>query len=336
MCVIVDGVIFGLFGMYVDFGCCFGSEGQFGVCVNQLISGGDIVVDDECCCSNVIVVLLDWCGDILCLFGDFLYQWQWIDNGCLIVLVSGSLLFVVLFVMYNYVQLWSFSEFEDMVGIVCVEYDFLFVWMVYVLVGVCYMNEYGDYYMLIYLLFGMIGLCLSVLYKEDVQLVEVGVCGCFMIGFVLYFVIVGVLFICIDSQFVYMMLNVFLMMFYDLVLVVLLFIVYVGGDMNDLGMVMKIWLCSIVVFDMFGFFDDCVLFMFGVWCQLILVDNFDYMGVVISIYSNVIMMLVFGFVVKLWCNVLIFVNCSEVFVQGEIVFNIVCNVGQVLLLYWLK
>ncbi|RAD76622.1 TonB-dependent siderophore receptor, partial [Burkholderia multivorans] len=68
--VTVDGSVSGSIGTHVDVGRRFGSDGQFGIRVNQSIGGGDTAVDDERRRNNVTAVSLDWRGDKLRVSGD--------------------------------------------------------------------------------------------------------------------------------------------------------------------------------------------------------------------------------------------------------------------------
>lgn len=161
----VDGSVSGSIGTHVDVGRRFGSDGQFGIRVNQSISGGDTAVDDERRRNNVTAVSLDWRGDKLRVSGDFLYQRQRIDGGRPTVLVGGNQLPAVPSATHNYAQPWSFSELEDTVGIVRAEYDFLPAWTAYVAAGARHTNEHGDYYTPTYTSTGTTGSRLSVPYK---------------------------------------------------------------------------------------------------------------------------------------------------------------------------
>ncbi|SAL45366.1 TonB-denpendent receptor [Caballeronia terrestris] len=61
-------------GAHLDAGRRFGSDGQFGIRVNTALRGGETSIDDEHRQSGVTAVSLDWRGDKLRLYGDFLYQ----------------------------------------------------------------------------------------------------------------------------------------------------------------------------------------------------------------------------------------------------------------------
>ncbi|MBN3794276.1 TonB-dependent siderophore receptor [Burkholderia sp. Ac-20392] len=326
--VTVDGSVSGSIGTHVDVGRRFGSEGQFGVRVNQSIGGGDTAVSDERHRNNVTAVSLDWRGDKLRLYGDFLYQRERIDNGRPVVLVSGSQVPAVPSATHNYAQPWSFSELEDTVGIVRAEYDFLPAWTAYVSAGARHTNEHGDYYTPTYSSSGTTGSRLSVPHKEDAQSAEAGVRGRFTTGPVSHFVTAGASFIRIDSQSAYTMSSAFPTTLYDPAPVTFPPTAYAGGDMSDPGTVTKTWLRSVAVSDTLGFLGDRVLFTIGARRQSISVDNFDYTGAVSSTYSDAITTPVFGLVVKPWQNVSIYANRSEALAQGEIAPNTARNAGQ--------
>ncbi|MFJ1211979.1 TonB-dependent receptor [Burkholderia pyrrocinia] len=328
--VTVDGAASGSFGTHVDIGRRFGSEGQFGVRVNQSIRGGDTAVDDERRRSNVTAVSLDWRGDKLRLYGDFLYQRQRIDNGRPVVLISGNQLPAVPSATHNFAQPWSFSELEDTVGIVRAEYDFLPAWTAYVSAGARHTNEYGDYYTPTYSSSGTTGSRLSVPHKEDAQSTEAGVRGRFTTGPVSHFVTAGASFIRIDSQSAYTMSNAFPTTLYDPSPVAFPSTAYAGGNMDDPGTVTKTWLRSFAVSDTLGFLDDRVLFTIGARRQSISVDDFSYTGAVMATYSDAITTPVFGLVMKPWRNVSIFANRSEALAQGETAPSTARNAGQAL------
>ncbi|WP_193098735.1 TonB-dependent receptor [Burkholderia sp. Z1] len=328
--VTVDGEVSGSFGTHVDIGRRFGSEGQFGVRVNQSIRGGDTAVDDERRRSNVTAVSLDWRGDKLRLYGDFLYQRQRIDNGRPIVLISGNQLPAVPSATHNYAQPWSFSELEDTVGIVRAEYDFLPAWTAYVSAGARHTNEHGDYYTPTYSSSGTTGSRLSVPHKEDAQSTEAGVRGRFTTGPVSHFVTAGASFIRIDSQSAYTMSNAFPTTLYDPAPVAFPPTAFAGGNMDDPGTVTRTWLRSFAVSDTLGFLDDRVLFTIGARRQSISVDDFSYTGAATATYSDAITTPVFGLVVKPWRNVSIFANRSEALAQGETAPSTARNAGQAL------
>ncbi|WP_175838472.1 TonB-dependent receptor [Burkholderia anthina] len=326
--VTVDGSVSGSLGTHVDVGRRFGSEGQFGVRVNQSIGGGDTAVDGERRRNNVTAVSLDWRGDKLRVSGDFLYQRQRIDGGRSVVLVNGNQLPGVPSATHNYAQPWSYSELEDTVGIVRAEYDFLPAWTAYVAAGVRHTNEHGDYDTPTYSSSGTTGSRLSVPHKEDAQSTEAGVRGRFTTGPVSHFVTLGASFIRIDSQSAYTMSSTFPTTLYDPSPVAFPSTAYAGGDMGDPGTVMKTWLRSVAVSDTLGLLDDRVLFTIGARRQSISVDNFDYTGAVSSTYSDAITTPVFGLVLKPWQNVSIFANRSEALAQGEIAPSTARNAGQ--------
>ena len=110
---------------HVDVGRRFGSEGQFGIRVNQSVGDGDTSVDDEHRRNNLTAVSLDYRGDKFRLYGDVLYQRERVDQGRNVVYVTGDQVPTVPSATANYAQSWSYSDLEDTVGIVRGEYDFL-------------------------------------------------------------------------------------------------------------------------------------------------------------------------------------------------------------------
>jgi iron complex outermembrane recepter protein len=123
--VTVEGSASGELGTHVDVGRRFGSEGQFGIRVNSMVRDGETSVDDEHKRSTATSVSLDYRGDKLRLYGDFLYQRERVDAGRPTVNLTGTDIIIptVPSATHNYAQPWSFTALEDTVGIARAEYD---------------------------------------------------------------------------------------------------------------------------------------------------------------------------------------------------------------------
>ncbi|HEY4296837.1 MAG TPA: TonB-dependent receptor plug domain-containing protein, partial [Paraburkholderia sp.] len=143
--VTVDASGSGELGTHVDVGRRFGSEDQFGIRVNSAIRGGETSIDDEFRHNTSTAVALDYRGDKVRLYGDFLYQRRNIDQGRSTVSVTGTEVPVVPPATHNFAQPWTQSTLEDTVGIVRAEYDFLPAWTAYVSGGVHHAHEDGTY-----------------------------------------------------------------------------------------------------------------------------------------------------------------------------------------------
>lgn len=331
--VTVDGSASGSIGAHVDVGRRFGSEGQFGVRVNQANGSGDTAIDGEHRRDNVTAVSLDWRGDKLRLYGDFLYQRQRIDDGRPVVLVGGGGVPAVPSATHNYAQPWSFSDLEDTVGIVRADYDFLPAWTAYVAAGTRHTDEHGDYYTPTWSPSGTTGSRLTVPHKEDAVSTEAGVRGRFATGPITHFVTAGASFVRVDSQSAYTMSGAFPTTLYNPAPVSYPPTLYSGGDLSDPGTTAKTWLRSLAVSDTLGWLDDRVLFTIGARRQSISVDNYDYTGAVSQTYSDAVTTPVFGLVVKPWRNVSIFANRSEALTQGDTAPDTAKNSGQSLAPY---
>src|SRR5471032_3336834 len=88
--VTVEGSGSGELGTHVDVGRRFGSDGQFGIRVNSMVRDGETSVDDEHKRSTATSVSLDYRGDKLRLYGDFLYQRERVNDGRPTVNLTGT------------------------------------------------------------------------------------------------------------------------------------------------------------------------------------------------------------------------------------------------------
>jgi iron complex outermembrane recepter protein len=141
----VEGSGSGQLGTHVDVGRRFGSEGQFGIRVNSAILGGQTSIDDEFRHNTATAVSLDYRGDKVRLYGDFLYQRRNIDQGRSTVSVTGNEVPGVPSATHNFAQPWTQSTLEDTVGIARAEYDFAPAWTAYVSGGIHHSHEDGTY-----------------------------------------------------------------------------------------------------------------------------------------------------------------------------------------------
>ncbi|MGH8780082.1 TonB-dependent receptor [Paraburkholderia sp.] len=325
----------GQLGARVDIGRRFGSEGQFGIRVNQANRDGETSIDGERRRNNTTAVALDWRGDKLRLYGDFLYQRQRVDDGRPVVYVTGSQIPAVPSATHNYAQTWSFSDLEDTVGIVRAEYDFLPAWTAYVAGGTRHTSEHGDYASPTYN--GAAGTTtlsrLGVPHKEDAVSAEAGVRGHFATGPVTHRVTAGASITRIDSQSAYTLSGTVATDLYNTPNLPRPADRYVGGDLGDPGTVSLTLMRSVAVSDTLGFLHDRVLFTVGARHQSIHQNGFSYTGVQNANYDDSITTPLFGLVVKASENLALFANRTEALAKGEQAPTTAINVGQTLAPY---
>ncbi|WP_244816402.1 TonB-dependent siderophore receptor [Caballeronia sp. Lep1P3] len=326
--VTLEGTASGEIGAHVDVGRRFGSEGQFGIRVNQANHDGETSIDGEHRRDNTTAVSLDWRGDKLRLYGDFLYQRERVNGGRPTVNVSGDFIPATPSATYNYAQTWSFSSIEDTVGILRAEYDFLPGWTAYVTGGVRHTNEHGEYSSPTVGNAGTTGSRLGVPHQEDGSSAEAGVRGHFNTGPVSHFVTAGASIVRIDSQSAYTLSGSFPTSLYATPQVPYPATTFSGGNLGDPQTTALNLLRSASVSDTLGFLNDRVLFTVGARYQELHADTFDYTGQPTRTYNDSITTPLFGLVVKPWQNVAFFANRSEALTIGDSAPNTAVNFGE--------
>lgn len=328
--VTVDTSGSGELGAHVDVGRRFGSEGQFGIRVNQAVRDGETSVDREHSNSNTTAVALDWRGDKVRVSADFLYQKEHIGSGRALYNFSGNVLPQPPAATSNYAQSWSYTTLEDNVGIVRAEYDFLPNWTAYVTGGVRHTNENGEYSNPTWK--GspstITATRLNAPHQEDALSGEAGVRGRFTTGPVSHFVTAGVSGTRLDSQSAYTYAGAFSTNFVNPPQVAYPKTTLQGGNLDDPQTTALTLLRSAAVSDTLGFFNDRVLATVGVRHQSIGVNNYSYTGVQTLAYNDSITTPVFGLVVKPWENVAFFANRSEGLAAGSTAPQGTNNYGQ--------
>jgi iron complex outermembrane receptor protein len=325
-----EGTGSGGLGAHVDIGRRFGSEDQFGIRVNQANRDGETSIDGEHRRENTTAVSLDWRGEKLRLYGDFLYQRQRVDDGRPTVLVSGDIVPGVPSATHNYAQTWTFSSLEDTVGILRAEYDFLPGWTAYVAGGARHTNEQGQYAQPTFSDTGTTSFRLGVPHKEDADSAEVGVRGHFKTGPVTHFVTAGASIVRVDAKSAFTFSDSFATDLYNTPQVPFPPTVGSGGNLSDPQTTALTLMRSVAVSDTLGFLHDRVLFTVGVRHQSLHADNFDYTGVQTEAYNDSVTSPLFGLVVKPWQNVAFFANHTEALAAGAQAPSTAANFGVML------
>jgi iron complex outermembrane recepter protein len=328
--VTVEGSGSGEIGTHIDVGRRFGSEDQLGIRVNQANHDGETSIDGEHRRDNTTAVALDWRGEKLRLYGDFLYQRQRVNDGRPTVNVSGDFVPEPPSATYNYAQTWSYSSLEDTVGLLRAEYDFAPGWTAYVAGGARHTDEHGEYSSPTVSDTGTTATRLGVPHKEDATSAETGVRGHFTTGPVTHFVTAGASIVRVDSQSAYTFSGSFNTSLYDTPQVPFPATAFSGGDLADPKTVSLSLMRSVAVSDTLGFLNDRVLFTVGVRHQGIHSNNFDYSGNQTEAYNDSITTPLFGLVIKPWQNVSFFANRSEALAIGAQAPSTALNSGVLL------
>lgn len=325
----------GEFGTHVDVGRRFGANDQFGFRVNASGLGGQTSVDGEHRRSGVASVSLDYRGDKVRLYGDFVYQRQSITDGRSVVYVGGNEIPSVPSATHNFAQPWSYSALEDTIGIVRAEYDFLPGWTAYVSAGIHHDNEHGDYASPNYVSPTQTSASrLGVAYKADGEAGEAGVRGHFSTGPVSHAVSAGVSLTHLETRSAYdMSYPPYATSLYDTVDVPRPAAAFSGGNLADPGVVSRTLMRSAALADTLGFLHDRVLFTVGARVQQLHVNSYDYSGALSAAYDQSATTPVFGLVVKPWQHVAIYANRTEALAQGGQAPNTALNAGQMLAPY---
>ena len=328
--VTVEGSGSGEIGTHIDVGRRFGSEDQLGIRVNQANHDGETSIDGEHRRDNTTAVSLDWRGEKLRLYGDFLYQRQRVNDGRPTVNVTGDFVPEPPSATYNYAQTWSYSSLEDTIGLLRAEYDFAPGWTAYVAGGARHTDEHGEYSSPTVSDTGTTATRLGVPHKEDATSAETGVRGHFTTGPVTHFVTAGASIVRVDSQSAYTFSGSYDTSLYDTPQAPFPATAFSGGDLADPKTVSLSLMRSVAVSDTLGFLGDRVLFTVGVRHQGIHSNNFDYSGNQTEAYNDSITTPLFGLVIKPWQNVSFFANRSEALAVGAQAPSTALNSGVLL------
>ncbi|RDU94627.1 TonB-dependent receptor [Trinickia dinghuensis] len=326
-----SGTASGEVGTHVDVGRRFGSRDQFGIRVNSAVGGGETSIDGEHRRDAMTSVSLDYRGDKLRLYGDFIYQRERITDGRSVVYVGGNSIPAVPSPSYNYSQAWNYSTLEDTIGMVRAEYDFLPGWTAYASAGVHHDNEGGQYESPTFVSpTSTTGYRLGVPYKADGVAGEAGVRGRFATGQVTHRISAGVSISHLNTYSAYSMSSTFPTSLYDTPQVPLPATAFAGGNLSNPGLTSTTLMRSAAIADTLGLLNDRVLLTAGARYQKLHVDDFGYTGAVSSIYDQSATTPVFGLVVKPWQHVSFYVNRTEALSQGGQAPNTARNANQVL------
>ena len=311
----------GRIGEHLDLGQRFGAENQFGVRMNLAQREGDTAIDNENQRTKLFALGLDYRGDRLRVSTDFGYQKQRI-NGNRNTVYLGSALTDIPHAPdadHNYSQKWTSTDLEDTFGMARAEYDLSDHWTAYAAAGAKHTREVGDYSTptLVNSAGATTASNMFVAHDEDNRSAMAGLRGMFQTGPVSHQVNLGVSAIWTQQRSAYDLSGTFSNNLYDTVDVPKPAPgKYVGGDINDPGIVGKTINRSVAISDTLGFVDDRVLLTYGLRKQTLKVDGWNYQGNRSAAYDESITTPVYGIVLKPWENVSVYANRIEGLAQG--------------------
>ena len=311
----------GRIGEHLDLGQRFGAENQFGVRMNLAQREGDTAIDNENQRTKLFALGLDYRGDRLRVSTDFGYQKQRI-NGNRNTVYLGSALTDIPHAPdadHNYSQKWTSTDLEDTFGMARAEYDLSDHWTAYAAAGAKHTREVGDYSTptLVNSAGATTASNMFVAHDEDNRSAMAGLRGMFQTGPVSHQVNLGVSGIWTQQRSAYDLSGTYSNNLYDTVDVPKPAPgKYVGGDINDPGIVGKTINRSVAISDTLGFVDDRVLLTYGLRKQTLKVDGWNYQGNRSAAYDESITTPVYGIVLKPWENVSVYANRIEGLAQG--------------------
>lgn len=321
----VNGTASGEVGAHVDLGQRFGAAGQFGIRVNTSAMGGETAIRGEHRRSRDASVSLDYRGDSVRLYADFLYQRQRITGGRPGVFVTGAALPPLPAATYNYSQTWVFSEFENSVAMLRGEYDVAPDWTVYAAGGIHHGNEHGYHSTPNY--DGSTGQTtanrLGLRYKSDAAAGEIGMRGRFATGAITHSVNAAASITHVET------LGAFNRSRYPTRL-------YdppqiappaAAAAPRTTG---RTLLRSVAMSDTFGFLNDRILLTVGLRRQQINVNGYAYDGGQTAAYDDGVTTPLLGVVFKPLDRLAVYANRSEGLTQGGTAPVDAINAGQVM------
>jgi iron complex outermembrane recepter protein len=335
--VTVEGSASGEIGTHVDVGRRFGDNDQFGIRVNQTVEGGDTAVDHETKHDQQTAVSLDYRGDKLRLYADFLYQKEHVGQGRPGVFETGTYIPSPPSATYNYAQPWTNSTMEDTIGMLRGEYDFTPNWTAYAGIGTRHTTEHGDYSTVSDDNGTDTAYRLSTMHKEYAISAQAGVRGKFDTGPVSHQVNLGWQLNRVAGYNAYDFGSTYSTSLYNTPSQPSPAGYLTGGDFADPGLTSLALMRSFVASDTLGFFGNRFLFTVGVRHQNIVENGYAY-GTEFqnSAYNESATTPLFGAVYKIQPNLSVYANRSESLVQGGTAPSTALNYGSIIAPYRAK
>jgi len=326
----VGGSAAGELNTHVDVGRRFGDNDQFGIRVNQTVQGGDTAIDDETHHAQQTAVSLDYRGDKLRLYGDFLYQKERVTEGRPGVFVDGDDMPATPSATYNYAQPWTWSSMEDTVGMLRGEYDIARNWTVYAGVGTRHTYENGDYSTVTYDDGSASAYRMGTVHKEYSISAQAGVRGKLETGPVSHAISAGWQINRVAAYNAYDFSASFPTSLYGTPVVDRPAGTLTGGDFSDPGLTGVTLMRSFAVSDTLGFFGNRFLFTIGARHQNLVQNGYDYgTEVQNAAYNESATTPIFGAVFKIQPNLSIYANRAQSLIAGGTAPGTAVNVGAV-------
>lgn len=330
--VTVEGSASGEIGTRVDVGRRFGSDDQFGIRVNQTVEGGDAAIQNQTDHSQQTAVSLDYRGDKLRLYADFLYQKEHQSQNRPVVFESGTELPATPSASYNYGQPWAYYQTEDTIGMLRGEYDITRNWTFYAGVGSRHTTE-NSTTSSVYDFNGAgagTAYAFPSIHKENAISAQVGVRGKFDTGPVSHQVNAGWQINRVAAYNAYGFSSSFATSLYGTPRVAEP-AAPLTGDFADPGLTSVALMRSFVVSDTVGLFNNRVLFTLGARHQDILQNGYAYGSEVQNAaYSASATTPILGLVYKIQPNLSVYANRAESLVQGGTAPTTAANPGAVI------
>ena len=311
----------GRVGEHLDLGQRFGDNNEFGVRMNIAQREGDTAIDNESQRTKLFALGLDYRGDRLRLSTDFGYQKQRINGNRNTVYIPATLTGIphAPDADTNYSQKWTFTELEDTYGMARGEYDLNDQWTLYAAAGAKHTREVGNYSTptLRSTAGATTASSMFVAHDEDNRSAMAGLRGTLQTGPVSHQINLGVTGIWTEQRSAYELSGSFANDLYHPIHVAKPTVYpYVGGDINDPGIVGKTINRSMAISDTQGFMDDRILVTYGLRRQNLKVDGWNYAGARTATYDESITTPVYGIVLKPWEHVSLYANSIEGLAKG--------------------
>ena len=328
--VTLAGSASGELATHVDVGRRFGADDQFGIRVNQTVDGGDTSVDNETHHAQQTAVSLDYRGDRLRVYADFLYQKERVTQGRPGVFVNGDDMPGTPSATYNYAQPWTWSSAEDTVGMLRAEYDIAPNWTAYAGIGTRHTYENGDYSTVTYDAGSASAYRMGTVHQEYALSAQAGVRGKLQTGPVSHSINPGWQVNRVAAYNAYDFSDSFPTSLYDTPAVARPAGSLSGGDFSDPGLTSETLMRSFAVSDTMGFFGDRFLFTIGARHQNIVQNGYDYGTEDQSAaYNQSATTPIFGAVYKIQPNLSVYANRAESLVAGGTAPGTAVNIGAV-------
>lgn len=327
--VTLEGSASGEIGTRIDLGRRFGDNDQFGVRVNQTVDGGDTAVDRESSHSQQTAVSLDYRGDALRLYADFIYQKEHQTENRPVVFETGDILPGTPSAAYNYAQPWTYYQTEDTIGMLRGEYDITRNWTFYAGVGSRHTTENSDTSSVSDDNGAATGYSFPSIHKEYAISAQAGVRGQFDTGPVSHQINAGWQINRVAGYNAYGFSSTFGTSLYDTPSVARPAPFFSGGDFADPGLTSVELMRSYVLSDTVGLFGNRFLLTVGLRHQNIVENGYDYgTEVQNAAYNASATTPIIGAVYKIQPNLAVYANRAESLVDGGTAPSTAVNFGQ--------